>query len=61
MGELIDKAKGKAKEIGGVATNDRGLESEGKMDQAKGDIKGKFEDVKQGVKDALRPDPDKKY
>ena len=53
MGELIDKAKGKVKETIGVATGDRKLESEGKMDTAKGNIKGAVDTAKQRVKDAL--------
>ena len=56
MGELIDKAKGKAKEAAGAATGDRKLEGEGKVDQAKGEVKGAFEKVKQGVKEAVNPD-----
>lgn len=55
MGELMDKAKGKVKEVAGVASNDRELEAEGKMDQAKGAAKGAFESVKQSVKDAVNP------
>ncbi len=60
MGEWSDKAKGKAKEIGGVVTGNRDLEAEGKTDQAKGYIKGKFEEAKQRVKDALRSDDEKR-
>ena len=43
MGEMIDKAKGKVKETVGVVTGDRKLEGEGKVDIAKGNIKGAFE------------------
>jgi uncharacterized protein YjbJ (UPF0337 family) len=60
MGEWSDKAKGKVKEVGGVVTGNRDLEAEGKGDQAKGYIKGKFEEVKQGVKDALHSDDKRK-
>jgi uncharacterized protein YjbJ (UPF0337 family) len=56
MGELLDKAKGRIKETAGVATGDRELEAEGKTDTAKGETKGKFEDAKRAVKDALDPD-----
>jgi uncharacterized protein YjbJ (UPF0337 family) len=55
MGELIDKAKGKAKEITGVAVGNRHLEAEGKADRAKGEIKGKFEEIKQRAKDVMDP------
>ena len=57
MGELIDKAKGKIKETAGAATGNRSLEAEGKVDTAKGNVKGAWENVKQGVKDAVRSDP----
>lgn len=53
MGELTDKAKGKVKETAGVASGDRELEAEGKKDTAKGEVKGRFEDAKRAVKDAL--------
>lgn len=58
MGELLDKAKGKVKEVGGVVSGDRALEGEGKADQVKGDVKGAFEEVKQGVKDAFKKKPE---
>jgi uncharacterized protein YjbJ (UPF0337 family) len=47
----IDKAKGKAKEKWGEATDDRSKQGEGKLDQAKGEAKEKFEDVKDKFKD----------
>lgn len=50
MGELIDKAKGKIKEVAGVATGNRSLEGEGKADQVKGAVKGKFDEIKQAIK-----------
>jgi uncharacterized protein YjbJ (UPF0337 family) len=56
MGELIDKTKGKAKEAVGEATNNRDLQAEGELDQAKGKAKGAFEDVKKDIKDAVDPD-----
>ncbi len=64
MGELTDKTKGRAKEIGGVVTGDRSLEAEGKTDQAKGEVKGVFEQIKQGIKGAFhrdRKDPATRY
>lgn len=57
MGELTDKAKGKAKEVAGVATGDRKLEGEGKIDQAKGRVKEAAEEVKHAVKEATRKKP----
>ena len=59
MGELIDKVKGKVKEAAGKATNDKSLEAEGQVDQAKGAVKGAAEELKHGVKEALRNDPAK--
>jgi uncharacterized protein YjbJ (UPF0337 family) len=55
MGELIDKTKGKVKETVGVVTGDRKLEGEGKVDTAKGNVKGAFEKVKQKVKEVVDP------
>jgi uncharacterized protein YjbJ (UPF0337 family) len=54
MGELIDRLKGMAKEMGGKLSHDRRMEAEGKVDQAKGQAKGAFEDGKQAAKDLLR-------
>ncbi|MFP2964080.1 CsbD family protein [Myxococcus sp. 1LA] len=56
MGEWTDKAKGKVKEVAGVASGDRELEAEGKRDSAKGAIKGKIEDAKRAIKDAVDSD-----
>jgi len=53
MGEFIDKAKGKAKQVAGALTGDRRLEREGKLDSAKGNLKGKVEQAKAGVKEAI--------
>jgi uncharacterized protein YjbJ (UPF0337 family) len=50
MGELIDKTKGKIKQATGALTGSRKLESAGRVDTAKGNAKGAFEDVKQAVK-----------
>jgi uncharacterized protein YjbJ (UPF0337 family) len=43
--------KGKAKEAWGDATDDKGMEAEGKFDQAKADMKNKVEDVKDTLDD----------
>lgn len=40
MGEIIDKVKGKAKQVGGILTGNKGLQTEGQLDEAKGAIKG---------------------
>lgn len=54
MGEHTDKFKGKIKEVAGKATGDKKLEREGKVDQAKGDVKGAIKHVKQAIKGATK-------
>ncbi|WIG93574.1 CsbD family protein [Myxococcus sp. SDU36] len=56
MGEWTDKAKGKVKEVAGTASGDRELEAEGKRDSTKGAVKGKIEDAKRAIKDAVDSD-----
>jgi uncharacterized protein YjbJ (UPF0337 family) len=55
MGEIIDKVKGKIKQAAGVLAGDKKLEREGKVDEAKGEVKGAVEDVKHVVKEAIKP------
>lgn len=64
MGELIDKAKGKAKELEGELTGDDARRNEGVADQIKGNLKGvaaKIEsaakNVVEIVKGAIEKDP----
>ncbi|UZX05270.1 CsbD family protein [Arthrobacter sp. CDRTa11] len=45
-----EKLGGKAKEATGKATDDEGLEAEGKMDQTKADLKQAGEKVKDAFK-----------
>ena len=54
MGEVIDKVKGKAKQAAGAATGDKKLERQGKVDEAKGNVKGAVEEVKHAVKQAAK-------
>jgi uncharacterized protein YjbJ (UPF0337 family) len=54
MGELIDKAKGKIKQAAGAATGDKKLEREGKLDEAKGNVKGAVEEAKHAIKEAVK-------
>ena len=54
MGEIIDKVKGKIKQTAGAATGDRKLEAKGKLDQAKGNVKGAVEEVKHAVKEGMK-------
>lgn len=53
----VDKIKGSIKEAVGKVTGDRRLESEGKTDQVKGDVKNAGHDIKEavkGVRDSLK-------
>jgi uncharacterized protein YjbJ (UPF0337 family) len=54
MGELIDKVKGKIKQGAGNVSGDKKLEREGKVDEAKGNVKGAVEDLKHAAKSAVR-------
>jgi uncharacterized protein YjbJ (UPF0337 family) len=54
MGELIDKTKGKIKQAAGTLVGDKKLQNEGKVDEAKGNLKGTVEDVKHAVRDAAK-------
>jgi uncharacterized protein YjbJ (UPF0337 family) len=52
-----DKVKGNIKETVGKATDDKRLESEGKTDRAKGEMKDTAHDAKEaakGARDSLR-------
>lgn len=52
----MEEAGGKVKEGWGKLTDDERLEAEGKMDQAKADIKQAGENLKDSVNDAFRDD-----
>jgi len=50
MGEIIDKTKGKIKQVAGtVAGNDK-LKADGQLDELKGNAKGAVEEIKRAVK-----------
>jgi uncharacterized protein YjbJ (UPF0337 family) len=51
MGSTFDKAKGNVKEAIGDATDNKDLQTEGKVDQASGNIKDKAERAKDKVED----------
>lgn len=55
----MDRLAGKAKELGGKATGDRDLESEGKTQHAAGKVKNAAEDAEDTVKGAARAAKDK--
>jgi uncharacterized protein YjbJ (UPF0337 family) len=50
MGEHIDKAKGKIKQVAGVVTGNEKLKTEGQVDELKGKAKGGLENIKQAIK-----------
>jgi uncharacterized protein YjbJ (UPF0337 family) len=54
MGEIIDKVKGKIKQAAGAAAGDKKLEREGKVDEAKGKVKGAIEEIKHAAKEAVK-------
>jgi uncharacterized protein YjbJ (UPF0337 family) len=54
MGEINDKVKGKLKQAAGALSGDKKLEREGRLDEAKGNLKGAAENVKQAVKQAVK-------
>jgi uncharacterized protein YjbJ (UPF0337 family) len=54
MGEIIDKVKGKIKQAAGVATGNKKLEREGKLDEAKGNVKGAVAQAKRAVKEVVK-------
>lgn len=58
MGELIDKAKGKAKQVQGRVTGDRAKEAEGVAQEYKGKVEGALDDLKTDVKRALEKKDD---
>jgi len=41
----VDKAKGRVKEAAGALTGDRSLKNKGRVDQAKGSVKGAVDNV----------------
>jgi uncharacterized protein YjbJ (UPF0337 family) len=57
MGEIFDKTKGKMKQALGKATGNDALVREGKVDVAKGAVKGVVADAKHAIdkaKDAVK-------
>jgi uncharacterized protein YjbJ (UPF0337 family) len=54
MGEIIDRTKGKIKQVTGTLTGNDKLKAEGEVDELKGKVKGTVEDVKQAIKGAAK-------
>jgi uncharacterized protein YjbJ (UPF0337 family) len=50
MGEIIDKTKGKIKEVAGALTGNKTLKAKGELDEAKGALKGAAENLKHSIK-----------
>ncbi len=59
MGAKTDDLKGRAKEAAGALSGDEGLKREGKRDQMGATIKGKIEDAKESVEEAVDKAKDK--
>src|SRR6185312_12830732 len=53
MGEIIDKLKGKAKQVEGILTDDKARQREGEADETKGQIEGVINRVEETVDRAL--------
>ena len=53
MGELIDKAKGKVRQLKADITGNESERIKGKAEEAKGRAKGAFEDLKHAVKKGI--------
>jgi uncharacterized protein YjbJ (UPF0337 family) len=53
MGELTDKATGRAKQAAGAITGDDETRREGVRDERKGDAKGAVNDAADKVKDGI--------
>ena len=52
---VAEKAKGAIKETAGKVSGDKELETEGKVDKAKGDLHNAAGDVKDAVKKVVKP------
>lgn len=50
MGAFIDKAKGRIKQAVGDLTNDKQLKREGQVDELKGKVEGRLDDIKRAAK-----------
>ncbi len=50
MGELKDKIKGKVKQVEGSITGDRSKQIEGAVEEEKGKMKERFEDLKHDIR-----------
>jgi uncharacterized protein YjbJ (UPF0337 family) len=53
MGEIIDRIKGKAKQVEGIITGDKARQQEGKRDEAKADVEHVVNQVEGAVELAV--------
>jgi uncharacterized protein YjbJ (UPF0337 family) len=54
MGEILDKTKGKIKQVAGTVVGNDKLKADGELDELKGNAKGAVEDIKHAVKRAAK-------
>lgn len=54
----MEEMKGRVKEAAGDLTDDKGLQREGKLDQASAKIKDVGDDARDAVADIVNPDDD---
>jgi uncharacterized protein YjbJ (UPF0337 family) len=54
MGEIIDKTKGKIKQVAGTAVGNDKLKADGELDELKGNAKGAVKEIKHAVKGAAK-------
>jgi uncharacterized protein YjbJ (UPF0337 family) len=53
MSGLSDKLSGNAKQVAGQASNDKDLENQGKLEEAKGKLKDKLDEAGNAVNDKI--------
>jgi uncharacterized protein YjbJ (UPF0337 family) len=54
MGQVMDKTKGKIKQVAGTLVGNDKLKADGKVDELKGKVKGALEDIKHAAKRAAK-------
>jgi uncharacterized protein YjbJ (UPF0337 family) len=54
MGEIIDKTKGKIKQVAGTVVGNDKLKADGEIDELKGNAKGAVGDIKHAAKGAAK-------
>ncbi len=54
MSEVINKVKGKIKQVAGKAAGNKRLERQGTVDEAKGKVEGAVRNAKRAIRNAAR-------